>query len=89
MLAAMQGIISRLIITRSLHPRALEPEKIIETAQQAGVPYEVMVPVEAAVARGQKLARERGDLLLSAGSMFVTAAVKSILSNEAARPQKG
>ncbi|GAB4501434.1 MAG: folylpolyglutamate synthase/dihydrofolate synthase family protein [Anaerolineales bacterium] len=79
MLAAMHGIINRLIITRSRHPRALEPEKIIETAHQAGLAYEVVTPVEAAVARGLEIARQQDALLLSAGSMFVTAAVKEIL----------
>lgn len=79
MLAAMHGIISRLLITRSRHPRALEPEKILETARQAGMAYETVTPLEAAVTRGLELARQQDALLLSAGSMFVTAAVKETL----------
>lgn len=79
MLAAMHGIITRLIVTRSLHPRALEPEKIIPQAEQAGLNCEALTPVEAAVARGLAVARQENAVLLSAGSMFVTAAVKEIL----------
>jgi dihydrofolate synthase/folylpolyglutamate synthase len=75
MLNAMKGIISRLIVTRADHPRALEPEKIIETARQAAVESEAAAPVEAALARALELAAETGDVIVSAGSMFVTAEV--------------
>ncbi len=75
MLTAMKGIISRLIVTRADHPRALEPEKIIETAKNVPVACEVAAPVETALARALKLAAETGDIIVSAGSMFVTAEV--------------
>jgi len=76
MLNAMKGIISRLLVTRADHPRALEPEKIIETVRQVAVAYETAAPVETALARALELAAETGDVIVSAGSIFVTAEVK-------------
>jgi dihydrofolate synthase/folylpolyglutamate synthase len=75
MLSAIKGIISRLLVTRADHPRALEPEKIIETAKEVPVACESAAPVEAALARALELAAETGDVIVSAGSMFVTAEV--------------
>lgn len=75
MLNAMKGIISRLLVTRADHPRALEPEKIIETAKQVPVACESAAPVETALTRALELAAETGDVIVSAGSMFVTAEV--------------
>ena len=75
MLSTMKGIISRLLVTRADHPRALEPEKIIETAKQVPVACESAAPVETALARALELAAETGDVIVSAGSMFVTAEV--------------
>lgn len=75
MLNAMKGIISRLIVTRADHPRALEPEKIIEVAKTVPVACEAAVPVETALNRALEIAAETGDVIVSAGSMFVTAEV--------------
>lgn len=75
MLNAMKGIISRLLVTRADHPRALEIETILETAKQVSVAYESAAPVEAALDRALELAAETGDVIVSAGSMFVTAEV--------------
>ncbi len=75
MLNAMKGIISRLLVTRADHPRALEPETIIETAKKVPVACESAAPVETAFNRALELAAETGDVIVSAGSMFVTAEV--------------
>jgi len=79
MLHALREKIDLALLTRSTHPRALDPQQIHPLAQQSGLQTEILVPVEAAVSRGVELARQRGLPLLSAGSMFVTAAVKEIL----------
>lgn len=76
MLGAMRGQLRRLIVSRADHPRALEVEKIIETAKQVAVESEAAVSVEAGLARALELARETGDVIVSAGSMFLTAEVK-------------
>jgi len=75
MFAAMKPKIQRLIVTRADHPRALEEEKIAELARQAEVPYEAVSPVESALARALELSAKDGSIVLSAGSIFVTAEV--------------
>ena len=75
MFAEMKPKIRKLIITRADHPRALEPEKIIGLADQAGLESEAVSPVESAFRRALELSAKDGSIVLSAGSMFVTAEV--------------
>jgi dihydrofolate synthase / folylpolyglutamate synthase len=75
MFAAMKPRIRKLLITRANHPRALEPEHIRQLADQAGLESEAVSPVEAAFRRALELSEEDGSIVLSAGSMFVTAEV--------------
>lgn len=75
MFAEMESKIKRLIVTRADHPRALEPEKIVELANQAGLESEAVSPVASAFARALELSEKDGSIVLSAGSMFVTAEV--------------
>jgi dihydrofolate synthase/folylpolyglutamate synthase len=73
MLREMKPKIRKLIVTRADHPRALEVEKIQELANQAEVPNEAATPVSAALSRALELSAIDGSIVLSAGSMFVTA----------------
>ena len=75
MFAEMKPKIRKLIVTRADHPRALEPEKIIELAKQAGLESEAVSPVESAFVHALELSEKDGSIVLSAGSMFVTAEV--------------
>jgi dihydrofolate synthase/folylpolyglutamate synthase len=75
MFAEMKPKIKKLIVTRANHPRALEPEKIIELANQAGLESEPVSSVESAFRRALELSEKDGSIVLSAGSMFVTAEV--------------
>ncbi len=75
MFAEMRPKIKKLIVTRADHPRALEEEKIIELARQAEIESEAVSPVESALARALELSAKDGSIVLSAGSMFVTAEV--------------
>ena len=75
MFAEMKPKIKKLIVTRANHPRALEPEKIVELASQAGLESEAVSPVESAFRRALELSEKDGSIVLSAGSMFVTAEV--------------
>ncbi|MFN8383687.1 MAG: folylpolyglutamate synthase/dihydrofolate synthase family protein [Anaerolineales bacterium] len=75
MFAEMKSKIKKIIITRADHPRALEVEKIRSLAEQAGVESEAVVPVKDALARALDLSSKDGSIVLSAGSMFVTAEV--------------
>ena len=75
MFAEMKTIINKVIVTRADHPRALEVERIVELAEQAGVESEAVSPVESAFLRALELSKNDGSIVLSAGSMFVTAEV--------------
>jgi len=75
MFVEMKPKIKRLIVTRADHPRALEVEKILRLADQARVEAEAVCPVEAALKRALELSENDGSIVLSAGSMFVTAEV--------------
>ncbi len=77
MLAALKGRLKLVLATKAVHPRAIEPEKIIETANKLGIPSEAASPVEAALRRALELASTGREIVLSAGSMFVTAEVKT------------
>jgi dihydrofolate synthase/folylpolyglutamate synthase len=77
MFAEMKPKIKRIILTRADHPRALEVERIQQLAEQAGVESEAVTPVKSALMRGLELSSKDGSIVLSAGSMFVTAEVMS------------
>ena len=77
MLAALKERLKLVLATKAVHPRAIEPEKIVETANRLGVRAEAAAPVEVALARALDLAAGGGEIVLSAGSMFVTAEVKT------------
>jgi dihydrofolate synthase/folylpolyglutamate synthase len=75
MFAEIKPKIQKIIITRADHPRALEVEKIQQLAEQAGAESETVTPVKSALARALELSSKDGSIVLSAGSMFVTAEV--------------
>jgi dihydrofolate synthase/folylpolyglutamate synthase len=75
MFAEMKPKIRKLIATRADHPRALPLEEIIRLADQAGLQSEAVIPVEAAFRHALELSEKDGSIVLSAGSMFVTAEV--------------
>jgi dihydrofolate synthase/folylpolyglutamate synthase len=66
--------VSRLIATRSTHPRAADPEKIASLARERGCPAETSPDPRPALERGLELIGPE-DVLLSAGSLFVAGAV--------------
>ncbi len=73
--------VKRVILTKAAHPRAMGTETLLKAADQAEVPREAAEPVEAAVERALSLAGE-DSLILSAGSIFITAAVRHILQTK-------
>ncbi|MBT3314669.1 MAG: bifunctional folylpolyglutamate synthase/dihydrofolate synthase [Anaerolineae bacterium] len=82
MIAALAGRLEKVILTKSVHPRAVGAEDLLTFAEQVGVKGEAVEPVEAAVARALEIVDEKNILLLSAGSIFVTAAVRAVLSKK-------
>jgi dihydrofolate synthase/folylpolyglutamate synthase len=77
MLAALKGRLKLVLATKAVHPRAIEPEKIVEMASRIGVLVEAAAPVELALTRALEQAARGGEIVLSAGSMFVTAEAKT------------
>ena len=75
MFQEMKPKIKRLLVTKSNHPRALDPKKIQNLAIQAEIPNEVTDTVEDAFTRALEMSEKDGSIVLSAGSMFVTAEV--------------
>jgi dihydrofolate synthase/folylpolyglutamate synthase len=73
MFEEIKSKVKRMFVTKASHPRALEPERIVELARQAEVPHEAAESVEAAFVRALELSEKDGSIVLSAGSMFVTA----------------
>jgi dihydrofolate synthase/folylpolyglutamate synthase len=77
MFAEWKPYLDRILVTKADHPRALEPEQLLGLAQQAGVPAEAVSPVESALARALELSAKDRAIVLSAGSIFVTAEVRT------------
>ncbi len=75
MFTEIQPKVRQMLVTKSFHPRALEPEKIEALAVQAGIPSLIMPSVEDAFAHALEMSQKDGSIVLSAGSMFVTAEV--------------
>jgi dihydrofolate synthase/folylpolyglutamate synthase len=75
MFEEMKPKIKKLIVTRADHPRALSVEHIQGLAEQAGVESEAVTPVREALRRALELSSNDGSIVLSAGSIFVTAEV--------------
>lgn len=75
MFSALKSKIEKIIVTKADHPRALEVEKIVRLADQLEIKSEAAFPVKAALKRALELSSKDGSIVLSAGSMFVTAEV--------------
>lgn len=77
MFAEWKPYLSLIITTRADHPRALDPEQLADLSRKAGIPTEVVPSVEAALRRALVISATTGGIILSAGSMFVTAEVRT------------
>jgi dihydrofolate synthase/folylpolyglutamate synthase len=85
MFHALKPLIRRVIATRANHPRALDVEKITTLAAEAGLESDAVTPVAAALNHALELAAIDGSIVLSAGSMFVTAEVMTAWSKPEAK----
>jgi dihydrofolate synthase/folylpolyglutamate synthase len=66
--------VSQVIVTHAEHPRASETDDLVERIRARGCPAEAVVPVKQALAKALENTAEE-DVVLSAGSMFVSADV--------------
>jgi dihydrofolate synthase/folylpolyglutamate synthase len=75
MFAELLPRVRQVVATRSVHPRALEPERIVELARPYGCPVSVTGSVEEGLAEALRLAGTAAAVLV-AGSIFVAAGVR-------------
>lgn len=69
--------LSLVITTRAEHPRAIDPAQLAAMAGEIGIQNKVVSPVGDAFDDALRIASQEGDIVLSAGSMFVTAEVRT------------
>ncbi len=75
MFAELLPRVRRVIATRSVHPRAADPNKLVELAHHYGIQSQASVPVEAALDLALDLAGSEAAVV-AAGSLFIAAAVR-------------
>lgn len=65
------------IATQSIHPRAMEAEKLVEIVHRFGKPAKSVTPVEQALLAALEMANNEAIVLVT-GSIFITAAVREV-----------
>jgi dihydrofolate synthase/folylpolyglutamate synthase len=80
MFAELMPRMERVVATQSVHPRAMEAERLVALAERFDCPAEAVVPVEKALPAAIRLAGQDGKnaLVLAAGSLFIAAAVTEV-----------
>ncbi|MCU0485035.1 MAG: bifunctional folylpolyglutamate synthase/dihydrofolate synthase [Anaerolineales bacterium] len=75
MFAELLPRIQRLVLVKSFHPRAADPEKLADLARQYGCPVKIIPDVAEALLETLSQA-DPGDIVLVAGSIFVAAGAR-------------
>jgi dihydrofolate synthase/folylpolyglutamate synthase len=75
MFAKLMPRIDRVILTRSYHPRSMEPEELIEYVHRFGKPAEVVEKVEDALDYAVETTAA-DNLVLATGSLFIAAGAR-------------
>ncbi|MEJ2300555.1 MAG: bifunctional folylpolyglutamate synthase/dihydrofolate synthase [Anaerolineales bacterium] len=75
MFAELLPRVRQVIATQSVHPRALDPEKLVNLAHQFGRPAKIVPTVEGALEEALRLAEGEAVVLIT-GSIFVVAGVR-------------
>ncbi len=75
MFAELVPRVRQVITTQSIHPRAMDANKLVELAHQFGKPAQAVLPVELALDTALQLAGQEAAVV-AAGSLFVAAAVR-------------
>lgn len=72
--------VRRVITTQSIHPRAIEAEKLVEMAHRSGRSAEAITPIPDALSMALEEAGHEAVVLIT-GSIFVAAAAREILAD--------
>jgi dihydrofolate synthase/folylpolyglutamate synthase len=74
-LAELAPRLREVIATRSFHPRAMEPERLVELVRKAGQPARAVEAIEEALAEALNSLDDQA-MVLAAGSIFIAAATR-------------
>jgi dihydrofolate synthase/folylpolyglutamate synthase len=77
MLSELKPAISEVVMTKSTHPRAADPDDLVNIAHELNLTAISKPSVEAAISEAEGLAKG-SKILLIAGSIFVAAAARSV-----------
>jgi dihydrofolate synthase / folylpolyglutamate synthase len=75
MLAELMPIVDSVIVTRSFHPRAAEPEQVADVARQFGKPVKI-IPVVADALKEAFQDTINDRMILATGSIFIVASTR-------------
>jgi dihydrofolate synthase/folylpolyglutamate synthase len=75
MFAELSPRVQEVVATKSFHPRAIEPEHVVEIASRFGKPARIVADIPDAVEQALQLAGE-SQMVLVTGSIFVVAATR-------------
>jgi dihydrofolate synthase/folylpolyglutamate synthase len=79
MFAELRPHLTRIVATKSTHPRATDPDELVEIAQEMEIPAVSSSSIEEALDQAELLA-EGEAITLVTGSIFVAAAARSALN---------
>lgn len=82
MFTELQPQVTRIVATKSTHPRAADPDHLVDIAQEMGVPAISTASLEAALDEAELLAEGKAIILVT-GSIFVAAAARSVWQERA------
>jgi len=78
--------VQTVIATRSVHPRAMDPDLIVKTAHEFGKPARAVLPLEASLEEALRVAGGEAAMVAT-GSLFIAAAIRETwLEKQAAGP---
>lgn len=81
MFAALRPYVREVIATKTVHPRAMDPNELVEIVHKFGCPVEIVEPIESALEHALALAGSDVPILVT-GSLFVVAAVRELWHKE-------
>jgi dihydrofolate synthase/folylpolyglutamate synthase len=82
MLSELMPVVKELMVVKSFHPRAVEPEKLIEMAQPYGCKVYIVDHIPEAMEKAIHLAGD-DNVILVTGSIFVVAEARKYLEKNA------
>ena len=82
MFTELMPLVKELIAVKSFHPRAIDPDKLVDMAQTFGHPTACIEDISQAVEKGMQMVGE-DDLMLVTGSIFVVAEARKYWEQKA------